>query len=76
MKIFMKIRYQLLIAILLLGVCVLSGCTDEEYIFLNHGSVVSSSCPNNAWCEEHLYTNDVVYLEYVDLNETVRIEYT
>jgi len=70
----MKIRYQILIGILLMMVCLISGCSDEDFLFVSSGTGGSSSCPNNAWCEEHIFTNSTIYVDYLLTNDTVRIE--
>lgn len=65
-----------LIGVLVVLTCLVSGCS-EELIFLDgDSSYYSSSCPNNAWCEEHLYTNSTVNLDYLYTNDTIRMEFT
>lgn len=63
----------LIIGFLIVSSIIISGCSDEEFIFLTKQN--NSGCPFGAWCEEHLYTNSTVYLDYLYTNDTVRIEY-
>jgi hypothetical protein len=75
-KIVKRLGTIFLISIILLSmVFVLTGCSDEMY-FVNLKGSTASSCPNNAWCEEHLYTNDITYLDYLYTNDTIWVEYT
>ena len=71
----MKIYYSLFFVFLLLSMILLTGCSEEEIYIFKH-KTTGSSCPNNAWCEEHVYTNDIVYLDYLYTNDTIWVEYT
>lgn len=56
-----QIRNWVLLALILLLPCLLTGCSDEEYIFLTNPSSNTFLCPSGASCEIEAYTQGVAY---------------
>lgn len=66
-----------LIILLMLCMFLLVGCTEEVYLInSNSSSSLLSACPINAWCEEHTYTDSVLYLDYINTSDSILMEFT